>query len=403
MLNLAHAGTWCREFLEPGLNRSRSFFGPPQLPHLGWQEFMSFAATDRPEQSPDGLNVAQTLRQYRACGVVLVGDDSNLSLLTPETASLLGLQASEAPNPPMSRLPARLASLVEEVRTSGQPREAELDLSPSRRISVRAHLLPDSAAKTSPAVVLVLNDLTPANKLEQALAQLNRLASLGTLSATMAHEIRNALVAGKTMVDLLLEKNQDAELAGIVRRELTRIDAIVNGMLKLSKGARSPLRPLHLHEVLGHSLRLIGPRLNHTSLTLEQSLSAAADLVQGSENELQQAVVNLLLNAMDAMGPEGTLTVKTESVQESREARRETKEPARIRLTIRDTGPGIPQENQARLFEPFFTTKSSGTGLGLAITQRIVQEHQGQITVESRPGAGAAFHILLPLLPQKTA
>ncbi len=231
----------------------------------------------------------------------------------------------------------------------------------------------------------------PARQLEERLGQLDRLATLGTLAAAMAHEIRNALVPGKTSVDLLLEKHPDAELADLVRRELSRIDAIVTRMLTFSGPARPALGKVRLHEVLEHSLRLVQPRLEGSEVSLSRSFQAAPDVVMGDEYQLQQAFVNLLLNALEAMGTDGALSVTTETMGAGADG------AAQLRVAIQDNGAGIPPDVMRRLFEPFFTTKPSGTGLGLAITRRIILEHRGDIRVESQLGQGTAFHILLPV------
>jgi signal transduction histidine kinase len=138
---------------------------------------------------------------------------------------------------------------------------------------------------------------------------------------------------------------------------------------------------------------LIQPQLDGKEIVLRQELRADQRTVNGDEFQLQQAFVNLLLNGLQAIGSMGTLTVDTRSIA----AHQSRSEPS-IQVTVSDTGMGIPLENQARLFEPFFTTKAKGTGLGLAITQQIIQDHAGTIRVESQPGSGARFVILLPLL-----
>jgi len=232
----------------------------------------------------------------------------------------------------------------------------------------------------------------PPPQLEARLAQLDRLATLGTLAAAMAHEIRNALVPGKTLVGLLLEKHPDAELAGMVRRELGRIDAIVTRMLKFSGSAPVALGEVHLHEVLEHSLRLVQPQLEGKYISLSRSFLAAPDLVRGDEYQLQQAFVNLFVNALEATGYNGTLSVATETRAPG------GGDPAHLRVTIKDNGTGISPEVMGRLFEPFFTTKPHGTGLGLPIIRRIMREHHGDISVESQPGQGATFYIFLPAL-----
>jgi two-component system sensor histidine kinase HydH len=251
-----------------------------------------------------------------------------------------------------------------------------------------------SSANTE-GVALVLNDLTAVGHFEQHLQRLDRLANAGTLAASMAHEIKNALVAGKTFVDLLLEQNQESELVEVVRREMGRIDAIVGRMLNLAGPARKTFTPVYLHEILEHSIRLVEPQLETKSIALERSFEAPLDCVNGDEYQLQQAFVNLLLNAFEAMGFEGKLCVST--VQLLTRTDSSTESP-HICITIKDSGSGILPEHIDHVFEPFFTTKPSGTGLGLAVTQRIFKEHQGRITAESRPGEGTTFRIILPVL-----
>jgi signal transduction histidine kinase len=319
-----------------------------------------------------------------------------------EAARILGLKAGKSSSVAFEALPQPVQEFSREAMRAGGAlprRKIELPAGRRRQIEIQAVSLPGVGAAAG-GVAVVVTDLGPVRELEENLQQLDRLANIGTLSASMAHEIRNALVAGKTFMDLLLEKHQDTELVGIVRREISRIDAIVSRMLKFTGAGRPMFSPVHLHEVLEHSLRLVRPQMESQSIALERSFTAPADRIKGDEYELQQAFVNLLLNALEAMGPGGTLTVRTEGASQSGPelALRETAEPPHLRISIRDTGAGIPAEAQTRLFEPFFTTKPGGTGLGLAITQRIIQEHRGAISVESQPGKGTVFQIALPLL-----
>ena len=219
--------------------------------------------------------------------------------------------------------------------------------------------------------------------------RLDRLANLGMLSAGMAHEIKNGLVAVKTFVDLLLEKNRDADLGEVVRHELDRINAIVSQMLRIASPARAAFQTVHGHELLEHSLRLLQPQIGGKLILLKKNYLAPADTVPGDAAQLQQVFMNLLLNALEAMGPNGTLTIGTEILAGEND-------PAMLRIQIQDSGGGIAPENMARLFEPFFTTKKNGTGLGLAICQRIIQEHHGYILAHSEIGRGSTFSILLP-------
>jgi signal transduction histidine kinase len=217
--------------------------------------------------------------------------------------------------------------------------------------------------------------------------RLDRLANLGMLSAGMAHEIKNGMVAVKTFVDLLLEKNQDAELGGVVARELDRINAIVTQMLRMAAPGQPAFKSVSVHGLLDHSLRLVEHQISGKLISLERSYQASPDTVRGDEFQLQQAFMNLLFNAIEAMGANGTLTVGTEIAD------------GRLRIQIRDTGMGIAPENRGRLFEPFFTTKKNGTGLGLAICRRIVLEHRGTISAQSENNQGSTFTISLPVSP----
>src|SRR5262249_32642494 len=144
---------------------------------------------------------------------------------------------------------------------------------------------------------------------------------------------------------------------------------------------RASFRKLRLHEVLTNSLNLVQPQLNNRSIKLEKAFDASTDLLNGNENELQQAFVNLLLNSVEAMSSTGTLAVRTDMVSAKELGHHEAAETpgSVIRVRLQDTGSGIAPADLRRLFEPFFTTKTNGTGLGLAITKRIIQEHHGEI------------------------
>jgi signal transduction histidine kinase len=224
----------------------------------------------------------------------------------------------------------------------------------------------------------------------EKMQRLDRLANLGMLSAGMAHEIKNGMVAIKTFVDLLLEKNQDAELGEVVRHELKRINAIATQMLRIAAPNHAAFQTVRVHEVLDHSLRLLQPHITVKLIALKKHYHAGTDAVHGDDAQLQQVFMNLLINALEAMGPNGTLTIATETADGENGARV-------LKIQIQDTGMGIAPENLEHMFVPFFTTKRNGTGLGLAISHRIVLEHRGTIQVESEPGKSSVFCISLPL------
>jgi len=354
------------------------------------------------EPAPQGLSFAKALRDCLAFGTILVDSRKQVISLSGPARQLLGLSQSQSALPAFDRLPAPLRAVARETLASGKaPADRQVELTQAGRGPVTLHLsaVPLQTGRKGSGVLLVLSDLTAARQLEERIRQLDRLATLGTLAAGMAHEIKNALVAGKTFVDLLLERQQGAELAGVVRRELGRIDALVSRMLNFAGPPRTTFSPVRLHEILEHSLRLVQPQLQAKAISLTRAFQAAPDLLSGDDYQLQQAFVNLFLNALEAMGPDGTLSVTTEIIAPGTAlagADGAAPAPAQLRLTIKDDGAGIPPEHMGRLFEPFFTTKASGTGLGLPITRRIIEEHRGTITVQSQPDHGTAFQILLP-------
>jgi two-component system sensor histidine kinase HydH len=339
---------------------------------------------------PDG-NPASLLQECFACGVLVVGARGRIVACTPEAASHLHTKAARLRNAPASSLPAPLPELIRNAARSGQA-VTNLEILPktSRRAAtpLRVSILPVKTRAQS-QVVVVLNNLTSAPVFEQNMRRLDRLASLGTLSASMAHEIKNGMVAIKTFVDLLLEKGHDTELTEVVNRELQRINAMVTQMLRFAVPKGAAFNTVHVHELLDHSLRLLHHQIAGKLISLQRRYEAQSDTVRGDDVQLQQAFMNLLLNALEAMGSNGVLTVATEITEGENGARL-------MRIHIQDTGVGIKPENLGRLFEPFFTTKKNGTGLGLAISQRIAHEHHGVIQVQSSLNAGTTFSLSLP-------
>jgi two-component system sensor histidine kinase HydH len=223
---------------------------------------------------------------------------------------------------------------------------------------------------------------------QENLQRLDRLVNLGTLSAGIAHEIKNGLTAIKTFVELLMQKSEERELAEVVARELARIDSMVSQMLRFAAPKPVAFANVRVHDVLEHSLRLLQHQINAKMISVKRDYRAVSHTVRGDEAQLQQVFMNLLFNALEAMGTNGALTISTEigSLKGGR----------LLKIQIQDTGVGIAPENLSRLFEPFFTTKKNGTGLGLAISQRIVQEHSGKIDVHSQVHKGSTFSISLP-------
>jgi two-component system, NtrC family, nitrogen regulation sensor histidine kinase GlnL len=336
-----------------------------------------------------GGNPLSLLQECFACGVIVVDARKHIVACSAEAAAHLHRDAAKLLNAPLSALPAPLAKLIQETARSGKA-VTNREIPVGHTTSLRASILPIQTREPA-EIVVVLNTLTSAPVFEQNLRRLDRLAGLGTLSASMAHEIKNGMVAIKTFVDLLAQKGEDKELTEVVGRELQRINSLVTQMLRFAAPNRVAYTTVRVHDVLDHSLRLMQHQVSGKLISLQRLYQAEPDTVRGDDTQLQQVFMNLLLNALEAMGSNGVLTVKTETVQDERSARQ-------VRVNIQDTGVGIAPENLGRLFEPFFTTKKNGTGLGLAISQRIALEHQGMIHVQSDPGKGSQFSLSLPVI-----
>lgn len=347
-----------------------------------------------------GLNFESMLRECLACGILLVDSADRVTALTPEAERVLQWPARDDKRP-LELLPSALQCLVAEAQKTGRSvmeRRISLPTAGAEPAAYSATLLALSPPRQNIRFVVLLRSVSRFPGLESTLRRLDRLASLGTLSASMAHEIKNALVAVRTFIDLLLEKNQDAELAEVVRREMGRMDLIVSHMLKFAAPPQPAFQSVRLHDVLDHALRLAQHRFANKTITFQREFNASPDVFSGDDRQLEQAFVNLLFNAVDAIGPEGTLTVRTDVATGNGALElREGRGNRYLRLRITDTGIGIAPEDLPRVFEPFFTTKANGTGLGLAVTRRIIEEHNGSIQVESESGKGTTFTILLPL------
>ena len=194
----------------------------------------------------------------------------------------------------------------------------------------------------------------------------------------------------------------------MIGHEIDRIDSLVNQLLRFARPAKPILKPLHAHEILEKALTLVGHRLYQKDIKLNRLWRADTDTIHGDADQLEQVFLNFFLNAMDAMKTHGELSVKTEIRSDEQwvsaltytngEGNGNGQGREALRITIRDSGEGIRAEDIPHVFDPFFTTKDYGTGLGLSVVHGIIQEHGGQIEVESELEKGTAFHILLPLV-----
>ena len=337
-------------------------------------------------------------------GVVAVDAERTITLFNREAQRLTGLAAAAVLSRPVAVLPAPLAdALRETLEQDVAIRNRDLVLTPSGRAPATVRLGSSVYHGHDGAILgamIVFSDLTALKQLEEQVRRSDRLASLGTLSAGMAHEIKNPLVTIKTYAHLLPERYEDPDFrntfSSLLGHEVQRIDTIVNQLLSFARPTKAALSPVPLHDVLDQALRLLIQPIHRKKLHLARAFDAPRDRVNADRARLHQAFINFLLNAIEATDSEGQITVTTDSLPPA-----DPGGPARVRVTVRDTGQGIPAESLPHIFDPFYTTKSEGTGLGLSVAHSIIEEHAGTVDVTSTVGQGTAFFVVFPLLNEE--
>jgi signal transduction histidine kinase len=223
------------------------------------------------------------------------------------------------------------------------------------------------------------------------LLQSERLALVGRLLASVSHELNNPLQAIQYGLFLLRD---ETDLSDQAKQDLDVIITEAERMAALIERLRSAYGPVRLEDFQSISLNdliedvriLIGTHMRHKEIIFEFIPEANLPSISGLPDQIRQVLLNLFLNAVEAMKPGGCLTVETHSVPQQKE----------VLLIVRDTGPGIDPEIMPRIFEAFITNKDTGTGLGLTITRDIIQQHHGRIEAENDPEAGAMFKVWLP-------
>lgn len=238
---------------------------------------------------------------------------------------------------------------------------------------------------------------------QRQLYQSDKLASVGRLAAGVAHEINNPLTGVLTYSSYMLKRvNGDAEMKEdleVIVRETKRCREIVKGLLDFARQSPPEKRPTDLNEIIHRATRILQNQFSLQHIELVTHLHPALPLLNIDGNQIQQVVVNLLMNAHDAMGEKGgTISIITEMAEPQVKPEALLSGAAYAQIKISDSGCGIPRENLSKIFEPFFTTKGQkGNGLGLAMVWGIIEKHNGRITVDSEMGKGTTFNILLPL------
>jgi signal transduction histidine kinase len=256
-----------------------------------------------------------------------------------------------------------------------------------------------------------VNSLEIANlelkKAQEEIIRAEKLASVGRLSAGIAHEIGNPIGIVMGYLELLKQKDTpDSEKEEYIQRtedEIERINTIIRQLLEISRPSKAGLKAVSVHDLIDDIAQVLNVQPLMSNIALECILEARNDTVMADANQLRQVFLNLIINAADAVSSagnadKGKLVIKSEQVDEKQEQSDEQKQL--LKITFMDNGPGISEENIGNIFDPFYTTKEpgKGTGLGLSVSFMIVQGFGGEMTVHSDKGKGTSLTILLPVM-----
>ncbi len=336
--------------------------------------------------------------------VVVTDDEERIVVFNTAAERLFDIGASQARGSAIDVLPVGIANCIRASLGSGR-------ILSSRHFEImRGGEAIPLACSTSPlegdregrrqGAVAVISDLTLIQELDRERREAERLTLIRVISAGMAHEIRNPLVAIRTFAELAPRRLDDPEFRSnfltVVQEEILRIDKLVGDLLTLSKPADAVVEEVEIDLICQGVLRAVAGMAETGSIELRGQLAELPGVVMGDETRLHQALLNLLSNAIDAEPEGGRVTLRTESLQDADGV--ET-----VRMSVHNSGSYIPPDMTEEIFRPFVSKKATGTGLGLAICQTIIEEHRGHISVESTREGGTTFVVDLPLAHSRVA
>ncbi|MCF8031131.1 MAG: PAS domain S-box protein [Desulfohalobiaceae bacterium] len=328
-------------------------------------------------------------------GIIILDAEGRVVLINQTARMLTGPGDAEQSSLQEEDLPEQLRDVLKELETKDMISERETSLEQNgANLPVS---LSGSRASTREGVrvgkVLLVRDLSRIKDLQVRLREQEKLAAIGHLASGVAHEIRNPLSSIKGYAvyfqSRFAEGSSEEQAARTLIREVDRLNHVVTELLEFSRPVRIQPRPTQLGDLIRRSLGLIEQDITRNGVTTQLQLGAEGLQAYLDPDRFSQVLLNLFLNAVQAMPSGGVLEVAVHAEQKDE-----------LRLEVRDSGPGIPEENLDTVFNPYFTSKGSGTGLGLAIARKIVEAHGGTIQAANRPEGGAVFILSLPLQEQ---
>lgn len=261
-------------------------------------------------------------------------------------------------------------------------------------------LLQNAENKEPEGVVFIFRNITAMNNLRRQIERMERLATLGELSAGIAHEIRNPLAGIKTSAQVLEESfapgDFRAQLVTRIVKEIDRSNELLKRFFNFAKPSK-PSQEFHdIEMIIDGVYLLLAPRLKKKGITFNTQFAADTPRVYVDASQIEQVILNLFLNALDALSQNGEIRVKTAIVENVKFDHDRSGQSA-VEVQVADNGQGIPKKIQEKIFNPFFTTKSNGLGLGLSISTRLMEENGGKIELHSGEGKGSTFKLYFPI------
>ena len=324
--------------------------------------------------------------QNMPAGLVTINADHEITSMNKAAKDILGGDLTE-PFPQM-------IELIKEMETSLEVlnREINLAIDSSHKVllDITASPVKDSEEQVM-GYLFLFRDLTQIKELKKQVETNKRLAAIGKLAAGVAHEIRNPLSSIKGFATYFgkryEDKPADKETAQIMVQEVERINRSVTQLLEFAKPMAIEKKQVNIHELITHSLRLVHHDLDQKKIETKVEINTEKPVIQTDPDRMNQVLLNLYINAIEALGNRGKLEIQV----------KDTVEDGRVEIRVRDNGAGIEEASLDLIFDPYFTTRSKGTGLGLSIVHRIIENLNGSIRVESTKGEGTCFIINLPV------
>ncbi len=337
---------------------------------------------------------SDTLVQNMPIGLVFIGEEGRLAALNDVSEKLLMVTTQDAMGRKASDiLPPQITELIKDLKSPHEVSSRDLPIDSQDKTMIfeaSASILQDEN-NTFLGHIVLLRDITEIEHLKREVERKERLASIGSLAAGIAHEIRNPLSSIKGFATYFKERyldvQEDRKIADIMIGEVERLNRVIGQLLAFARPMDLRKETSSVSELINHSIEMIEKKAFEKRVTIESALIPQDSCYASIDpDKLGQVMLNVFLNALEAMDEGGTLSVSVQGDEKR----------SRLFIRVSDTGHGIAPEDLTHIFDPYFTTKQSGTGIGLAIVHKIIEAHAGEIKVESMPGEGTTVSIMLP-------